>query len=283
MFNDSYSAGSGGGAYNDNGSLSEGYALIGTGSEKDFNRNAALTWIRNQHNFYGGETVTPGPNDNVYPRMPNVLYEAAFARTTHLNTGWNQRTYKLWGDFVYNKANVTTPYTPPHDGVTRTAVFDSLYDGRSGMEFMRDRLGYRLVLREAKLSEWVKPNGTLEFAGKIQNVGFGDIINKKRVSIILKPKNGAGVRSVVTDIDVREWEADLDNRADNKRAWRDVHFSIDMKKFGKLTPGSYDVLMKINDPKETSSNRRCIRFANNGNIWNADLGANLIGSVKVVR
>jgi hypothetical protein len=35
MFNDSYSAGSGGGGYNDNGSLSEGYALIGTGSEKD--------------------------------------------------------------------------------------------------------------------------------------------------------------------------------------------------------------------------------------------------------
>jgi hypothetical protein len=281
MFNDSYSAGSGGGGgYNDNGSLSEGYALIGTGSESDYNRNAALTWIRNQNNFYGGETVGPGADDNIYPRFPNVLYEAAYAQTTHLNTGWNQRTYKLWGDFVYNKENVTAPFTPPHDGVTRTAIFDPLYNGRNGMEYMRDRLGYRLVLREAKASEWVKQNGTLKFQGKIQNVGFGNIVNKKKVSVVLKAKNAPEFYTIATDIDVREWRPDLDSREDNKAAWRDLNFSIDMRALGKIRPGDYDIFLKINDPKETSSNRRCIQFANH-NIWNSSLGANLIGSTKV--
>jgi hypothetical protein len=282
MFNDSYSAGSNSG-YNDNGSLSEGYALIGTGRESDFNRNAALTWIRNQNNFYGGETVTPGANDNVYPRFPNVPYEAAFARTTHLNTGWNQRTYKLWGDFLYNKENVTAPFTPPHDGVTRTAIFDPVYDGRSGMEYMRDRLGYRLVLREARMNKSVSKNGSLKFEGKIQNVGFGNIVNKKKVSVILKSKNGANTYTAATEVDAREWRPDLDGRADNKKAWRDMNFAVNINSLGNVVAGDYNIYLKINDPKETSTNRRCIRFANKGKIWNAELGANLIGTIKITR
>jgi hypothetical protein len=283
MFNDSYSAGSrSGGGYNDNGSLSEGYALIGSGKESDFNRNAALTWIRNQNNFYGGETVGPGPDDNIYPRFPNVPYEAAYAQTTHLNTSWNQRTYKLWGDFVYNKENVTAPFTPPHDGVTRTAIFDPLYDGRSGMEYMRDRLGYRFVLRESKASEWVNQNGALKFEGKVQNVGFGNVINKKKVSVILKTKDGANTYVAITNLDARDWRADLDSRAENTAAWRDLNFSVDLNAFGKVPPGDYDIFLKINDPKETTANRRCIQFANH-NIWDSSIAANQIGSVKVDR
>jgi hypothetical protein len=280
MFNDSYSAGSGGDVPNDNGSLSEGYSLIGTGDLRDFDRNVALTWIRNQNNFYGGETVGPGSDDNIYPRFPNVPYEAAYAQTTHLNTDYSQRTYKLWGDFVYNKENVTRPFTPPHDGVTRTAIFDPVYDGRNGMEYMRDRLGYRLVLREAKASEWVKQNGTLNFEGKIQNVGFGNVVNRKNVSVMLKAKNGPAIYTALTNLDARDWRPDRDSRADNTDAWRDLNFSVNMVAFGRVPPGDYDIFLKINDPKETSTNKRCIQFANH-NTWNASLGANLIGSTKV--
>lgn len=280
MFNDSYSAGSSGGSsYNDNGSLSEGYALIGNGSEGDYNRNAAMKWIRNQNNFYGGETVGPGDSGNIYPRFPNVVYEAAYARSSHLNTGYNQRTYKLWGDFVYNKENVTATFTPPHDGVSRTALFDPLYDGRSGMEYMRDRLGYRLVLREAKMAAYVKQNGVLKFEGKVQNVGFGNIINKKKVSVILK--SGAAIYTAAIDVDVRQWQSDLDSRADNKKAWRDLNFSFDLKKLN-LPAGEYQIFLKINDPKETSANKRCIQFAN-FDTWNSEIGANLIGYTKVAK
>jgi len=274
MFNDSYSAG--GSDYSDGGSLSEGYRLVGG----DYERNAALTWIRNQNNFYGGETVGPGSDDNIYPRFPNVPYEAAYAQTTHLNTSYSQRTYKLWGDFVYNKENVTKPFTSPHDGVTRTAIFDPVYNGRNGMEYMRDRLGYRLVLREANASKWVEQNGTLRFEGKIQNVGFGNVVNKKNVSIILKAKNGSYTYTALTNLDARDWRPDLDSRADNTAAWRDLNFSIIMGAFGKVPPGDYDIFLKINDPKETSTNRRCIQFANH-DIWNTSLGANLIGSTTV--
>jgi hypothetical protein len=59
-----------------------------------------------------------------------------------------------------------------------------------------------------------------------------------------------------------------------------LNFSINMGAFGKVPPGDYDIFLKINDPKETSTNKRCIQFANH-DIWNTSLGANLIGSTKV--
>ena len=102
---------------------------------------------------------------------------------------------------------------------------------------MRDRLGYRLVLREAKTSEWVKQNGTLRFEGKIQNVGFGIIVNKKNVSVILKPKAGSNSYIALTNLDARDWRPDLDSRADNTAAWRDLNFSVNMCAFGRFLLG----------------------------------------------
>ena len=278
MFNDSYSYG--GRGYTDYGSLSEGHRLVGG----DYERNAALTWMRNQNNFYGGETNTTGlidvPND-IYPLFPNVPYEAAYAQTTHLNANFAGGIHRLWGEFEYTEANITAPFTPPHDGVTRTAIFDPVYDSKNGAEFMRDRLGYRLVLREAKASGSVKQNGILRFKGKIQNVGFGLIVNKKNVSVILKSKTGSDTYSVLTNLDARDWLPDLNNRSDNTAAYRDLNFSVNMSEFGNMPVGDYDIYLKINDPKEQSANKRCIRFANKGNGWNADLGSNLIGSTTV--
>src|SRR5690606_5681823 len=189
--------------------------------------------------------------------------------------------YGLWGDFVYTEENITAPFTPPHDGVTRTAIFDPVYDGRSGMEYMRDRLGYRLVLRKAHASEWVRQNGTLMFEGKIQNVGFGNIVNQKNVSVVLQSKDGRNTYTALTDLDARDWRPDLDSRANHTAAWRDLNFSINMADFGEVAPGDYDIYLKINDPKETSTNKRCIQFANY-NIWNTSLSANLVGSTTIV-
>jgi hypothetical protein len=144
-------------------------------------------------------------------------------------------------------------------------------------------MGYRLVLREAKANEWVNQNGILRFEGKIQNIGFGNVVNKKKVSVILKSKAGSDFYIALTNLDARDWLTDEggNGRPDNTAAWRDLVFSVKMSAFGDVPPGDYDIYLKINDPKEQSANKRCIRFANKGNSWNASLGANLIGSTTV--
>jgi len=136
------------------------------------------------------------------------------------------------------------------------------------------------VMREANASEWVSQGGTLTFEGKIQNVGFGNIINRKNVTVILKAEDGT-TYTALTDLDARDWKSDPDSRATNIAAYRDLVFSVPMDNFGTLPTGNYEIYLKINDPNEQSDNKRCIRFANKGDIWDAELGANLIGSTKV--
>ena len=137
------------------------------------------------------------------------------------------------------------------------------------------------MLREAYAAESVGEGESLSFRGKIQNVGFGNIVNRKAVSVILKGEDGA-VYSAPVDIDVRQWRPDLDSRADNTDAWRDLSFDIPLEEFGSVSPGNCRVYLKICDPKETSENRRCIRFANKGQeSWDEELGANLIAKITV--
>jgi hypothetical protein len=285
FFNDSYAAG----IWDDNGSISEGNGMINSkyGNSK-YDRYKVITWIHKQNQFVQGEG---GIGDNVFGTMPGAIIEAQQLRTSNLNM--RHGAYSLWKDFIYNEANVTAPVrfpaneteaSPPYSGQTKKAIFDPVYDGRTGLEYFRDRMGYRLVLREAKASEWVEQDGILIFEGKIQNVGFGNVINRKKVSVILQSKDGANTYVTETNLDARNWltAENGDSRADNKAGWHDLNFSINMEAFGEVPGGDYDIFLKINDPKETSTNKRCIQFANH-DIWNATLGANLIGSTKVVR
>ena len=286
FFNDSYAAGN----WTDGGSLSEGDRMISSKyGESTYDRYKVLAWINKQNQIYQGEG---GIGDNVYGTMPGAIIEAQASRTTALNMRHGR--YSRWSEFIYNEANVTKPVQFPVDaaegrtpgsytGPTKTVIFDPVYDGRTGLEYIRDRMGYRLVLREAKASEWVKQNGTLSFEGKIQNVGFGNVVNRKAVSVVLKPKAGSESYIALTNLDARDWLTDENGngRPDNTAAWRDLNFSVNMSAFGNVPAGDYDIYLKINDPKEQSANRRCIRFANKGNSWNADLGANLIGSTIV--
>ncbi len=137
------------------------------------------------------------------------------------------------------------------------------------------------MLRKANASEWVEQNGSLRFEGKIQNVGFGNVVNKKNVSIILQAKDNFNTYTALTNLDARDWRPDLNSRADNTAAWRDLKFSINMGAFGEVPLGDYNIYLKINDPKETIPNKRCLQLANH-DIWNSSLGANLIGSTAVV-
>lgn len=282
-FNDSYAAGN----WSDNGSLSEGSKMFEAPDASGYDRYKTITWINKQNQIVQGEG---GIGDNIFGNMPGAILEAQMLRTTCLNI--RHGNYQRWSNFIYNKTNVSTAVTfpaneydtvLPYKGQTKTAVFDEVYDGRNGLEYFRDRMGYRLVLRESKASASVKPDGQLKFEGKIQNVGFGNVINKKRVSVILKSKNGSEIYTVTTNLDARTWltAADGDTRADNTAAWRDLNFTVLMNRFGKIPSGKYDLYLKINDPRERSFNKRCIRFANKGKSWNAELGGNLIGSTLV--
>ncbi len=246
------------------------------------NRDRFWNLVRGQNNFYGGE-LGGGSYDSayLYTTPPALIYTSAFCQTAYLCAEWSGGRMKILEDFSYTKDKIDVDITFPHNNKSVRVLYDPVYEGKNVLEYFRDRMGYRLVLREAKSSEWVKQNGALRFEGKIQNVGFGPIVNRKNVSIILESKASGNSYTALTNLDARDWRPDLDSRADNTAAWHDMTFSVNMSEFGNVPAGDYDIYLKINDPKEKSINKRCIRFANKGKSWNAELGANLIGSTTV--
>lgn len=287
LFNDSYAAGHVGDSWSDHGSLSEGGRMLSPDPDDDgFDREHVVAWVGRQGTIVQGEG---GLVPNVYSQLPGAQIEASELGTTALNM--RHGVYGTWAGFKYTEKAMTAPVTfpkdhtevePPYTGRTARAFFDPVYEGRSGLEYFRDRLGYRLVLRESSLPAEVEAGGTLRGAGAIQNVGFGPVVNRKAVALVLAPADRSAAFTAPTDLDARDWRpaANGNGRPDNVEGWHRYAFDVELAAFGDVPPGEYDVLLKINDPLETSASRRCVRFANRGS-WDAGLGANRIGTVVV--
>ena len=261
FFNDSYAAG--GADMSDNGSLSEGGDMLVESGDSGYNRYRIISWIYRQNNFLQGEG---GLNENPFSTPPGAITEATRLRTTALNM--RHGNYTTWQKVRYCPENIPAP-----------AVYDPTYEGKTLLEYFRDRLGYRLLLRESMLHI---TNNALHFNGKIQNVGFGNVINKKQVALVLEHAHTGKTFTAPTELDARDWLTAQDGNTTpaNTAAWHSVHSILPLSAFGKLPQGEYIAYVKINDPKETTPNKRCIKFANH-DIWNAALGANKIGTISI--
>lgn len=293
LFNDSYAYGADKGDedYPDDwGSLSEGASWEGAPLGEGYDRAKVMTWLRGQNTLYGGEAQGGQTLWNTYPF---VAWEAAYAQTVYLNVDYDHNVHKRWANFSYDSMKnitvtdskyaqyVTRPYEDRN--VSVEPLYDPVYAGKNGLEYWRDRLGYRLVLRDANASAQVPGNGVLKFRGAIQNVGFGNIINAKAVSVLLKSKADGSVYRAATGIDPRTWRPSLNSLSDNRAAWHELAFSLPLDSFDKAIPtGEYQIYLKITDPKERSENKRSLRFTNKGDgIWDEALGANLIGVTQI--
>ena len=229
-----------------------------------------------------GKRIGSPYNDLIF-RFPFMLHEYCSGGWTYVCIQQGAPRFKTRADYQYTRENIEVEITYPWSGEKVKVLYDPVYEGQSALAYYRDRMGFRLVLREAVVNETVEAKtGTLVFNGKVQNVGWGKIFCKKRVAVILQPKNGGKYFSATVEIDVRDWmpAEDGNSKADNKAAWRNFGFSLKMDAFGDVTKGEYNIFLKINDPKEKSENKRSIRFAN-FDIWNEALGANLIGTTEV--
>lgn len=76
---------------------------------------------------------------------------------------------------------------------------------RSLYQFIRDHLGYRLNVEEAKLNA---SGGNLEYDIKIKNTGFATVLNPKKVSIVfIDSQNNTIAKEIpLSDINPKEWQ-----------------------------------------------------------------------------
>lgn len=231
------------------------------GSDSDLgtfsNREIETNWMNHQmlHTYYGGEF---SGNLDWAKKYDTYLPENAIPEMykTHLSY-INSNIYQLYKDYTFSEQ-----YDVEN-------ADNSAYYGETVFKFVRDHLGYRFVLRDSKLSESVEKGGYLNLDFTIENTGFANPIRDQKAEIILE-QNGNYVKTQA-DIDSTKWYS-------CQKTNQQLTFKIP----GELSPGKWNayIRLSVGDNSIGQSYMRSVKFANE-DIWNAALGANLLGSFNV--
>ena len=215
------------------------------GSETDLgtydNRELEVQWLSKQtsHLPYGGEVTRP---ESTLHDIDKCLPEMFKLNLSYLNYEWNDDiVQKKWQEQIYDN----------------TCGTDSKYYGQTAYNYIKEHLGYRLVLKESIFS-YSGLFDKLNVKLTIDNVGFGEFYNSKTIVVYLVGKNKLESPLVIGTY-----------KGENI-----IEFSIDITKY----TGTYSIYLGL---VSAQNGKICypIRFAND--LWNDTLQANHIGNIII--
>lgn len=197
-----------------------------------------------KYTIFGGECQN---KDSIYTNIENAISDMRNRHCAYLNKTYDREVKEKWKQTMVNTNS------------------DDIYSGVNGYKYIQDNLGYRLVLRN---SAFYREGDRIEIQLNLENRGFGNIVNKKEVDIILESEDDTHYIKVDTDI-----RKDILND-------KILEYIVELPR--NLKDGNYKVYIKISEPYESLKNNSnySIKFANI-NIWNEELGANYIGEILI--
>ncbi len=171
----------------------------------------------------GGEAVL----DNAYNDCPEAYDTLATMQVSYLNHLHHDEVLRKWKQI---------PYTGD----------DAAYVGLSAYDYIGTHLGYRYVLRHARveMSDYVAKEATLTL--DVENVGFAPAYRMFDFQLVLTPVEEASTKVVLADFDNRTWKPGETTS---------VSVPLDLQDASK---GSYEVYLQMTDPFTGQS----LRFAN---------------------
>ena len=141
------------------------------------------------------------------------------------------------------------------------------YDGRDLHKFMYDHMGYRFVVRDARLLKKLSSGKRSMLAFEVENTGFGKLLLPSRAEMLFV----SGEEVFASPVDTSK--CDISSLAGaEKRRMAAVFVVPDDLKPGSSAP--------LKDEAVGAVPRRPIRFAN-ADMWNDELKANAFGKVEV--
>lgn len=254
------------GMYNDGylGSVSD----LGTYDDRD----KEIAWLTTQtdHTLFGGELVLWDDEEGGDP-LNNIAYfekEGFKTHTSYLNKDWHDGVMDGFRSTTYNGG-------------------DSLYNGKtSEFEYLRNRMGYRFVVRGVRMTTELSTDENLELETKIENVGFGNLFKNEQTSVIIKG-NGLDEEFKLWELDADKGEKASNYVAQNWKSGTSLNnrksniMSAELDLPDDMPAGNYKVYIKIANRKN-GEGEYPIRFSNVGsNVYDTMLKANFVGSFKV--
>ncbi len=137
---------------------------------------------------------------------------------------------------------------------------------------IKKRLGYRFVLRQAEISDSVKPNGIFTLNFDIDNVGFASPYKPRGCEVILRNTATGAKYKLVTAVDPRFWYS-----GDT------THVEITGGVPDDMPQGEYAAFLFLPDTVTALRDRPdyAIRFADE-NVWEDSTGYNSLQHVVVI-
>ena len=150
------------------------------------------------------------------------------------------------------------------------------YEGVDLLKFMSDHMGWRFVVRDARLPREFASGKKARIALAVENTGFGKLLLPSRAEVVLVSQ------STTNTVRVTFANGDFSSLEGGKRENIVMEFTVPKD----LKPGAYDLLLRVSAPLKDEKlggiPRRPIRFANEG-MWNEVLKANRFGQVLLTR
>lgn len=234
------------GVFNDGylGSLTD----LGT-FDNGISRNDFVNWMQTQgkYTLYGGEVTKSGEaNDEQYNDSSFALAEMPKTHTTYLNSQFNLNVINnKWKNQYYTSSN-------------------SEYNGQTTYKYITDHLGYRMVVRNSKISSSVEKGDICGVSLEIENVGFGNIVKTQKVSVILRKER-------------EYYETTLNINANDIKGGEKNNVNFYFYVPSEIEGGEWKIYLKISNEKLSNY---AVQFAN-PNMWDNDLLANCVGKVKI--
>jgi len=258
MYNDGYL-----GSYSDVGTFGSDNDWPDITREDGVNLLEKMTAVPYGGEFAYVEASSLQPNGSLIYNTPALMSELYRTHLSYLHNINNQ-------DHVISNAlnHVDVSTSDLVSGLDSSEV--STYIGHSFRRFIRDHMGYRLLVKSSYLSSTAKKGGSFNISGSIKNLGFGNFLTQKYTEVILKKGSTTYVASVdsfnaneITSLTTKDYD------------WT---FSVP----SSISSGNYDVYLRIRNERNTdeASVKTGIRFAN-PDAFDETLRANKIGTIKI--
>lgn len=138
-------------------------------------------------------------------------------------------------------------------------------------EEIKRNLGYRFVLKRALFEK--KPSKEyFNAALEIENVGYGKLVNTRKLEIVLKHKQTKKITKILVSEDPRFWSP-------GSTHW----VKLNLKLPSDIASGEYDIFFSIQDPAASLYGipQYAIRFANL-NVWDQGTGYNNLNHTLII-
>lgn len=139
------------------------------------------------------------------------------------------------------------------------------------MDTIKQKLGYRFVLRKAQLPTMANANGKISINLSIENIGYASPYNPRPVQLLLRNQSSGKISVIAISTDIRKWYTGKINLQQTLTLPADV------------VAGNYDVLLNMPDKAASLSANPdfSIQLANT-NVWENTTGYNkLKGTIAV--